>query len=67
MADNADRATDCQAVFLREALAKRPQPAQGQSLSHCEECGQPIPTARRVAVPGCRLCVSCQQEADDER
>lgn len=35
--------------------------APGPGLSHCEECGNTIPAARRGAVPGVRLCVSCQQ------
>lgn len=37
---------------------------QGESLSECAECGDPIPEARRKAVPGVRLCLGCQQEAD---
>ena len=37
---------------------------QGESLSHCEECGKAIPDARREAVPGVRLCVACQSELD---
>ncbi|GAB3343338.1 DksA/TraR family C4-type zinc finger protein [Chromohalobacter beijerinckii] len=36
----------------------------GESLRHCEECGAPIPEARRDAVPGVRLCVDCQSERD---
>ncbi len=32
--------------------------------SHCEACDAPIPEARRAAVPGVRLCVSCQEAAD---
>lgn len=36
----------------------------GESLTHCEECGDPIPQARREAVPGVRLCVACQSEVD---
>ena len=36
----------------------------GPSLTHCEECGEPIPLARQKAVPGVRLCVSCQEAAD---
>jgi phage/conjugal plasmid C-4 type zinc finger TraR family protein len=38
----------------------------GESLSHCEECDNAIPEARRQAVAGVRLCVSCQQ-ANDEK
>ena len=39
----------------------------GESLTHCEECGDPIPEARRSAVPGVRLCIRCQSEFDDEQ
>lgn len=39
----------------------------GESLSHCEECGQAIPEARRQAVPGVRLCVTCQSALDREQ
>ncbi len=36
----------------------------GKSLKHCEVCGAEIPPARRKAVPGVRLCLACQSEAD---
>lgn len=39
---------------------------QGISAEYCEECGEPIPQARRDALPGVRYCISCQQ-AHDER
>ncbi|EMA1801305.1 TraR/DksA family transcriptional regulator [Cronobacter turicensis] len=34
------------------------------SLFVCESCGGPIPEARRIAVPGVELCVTCQQIAE---
>ncbi len=37
---------------------------RGDSLRRCEECDAPIPEARRRAVPGVRLCVRCQEAAD---
>jgi len=37
---------------------------RGPGLSHCEACGEPIPEARRAAVPGVRLCVACQSAQD---
>lgn len=40
---------------------------RGESLRFCEECGEEIPAARREAVPGVRLCLVCQQEADKEQ
>lgn len=39
---------------------------RGESLSHCEECGKEIPEARRAAVPGVRLCIQCQADADKQ-
>lgn len=39
----------------------------GESLTECEECGEAIPHARREALPGVRLCVACQKEADKTR
>ncbi len=38
----------------------------GESLKYCAECGQEIPQARREAVRGVRLCITCQDEADRE-
>ena len=40
---------------------------KGPSLSHCEDCDAPIPLARREAVPGVRLCITCQQTHDREQ
>ncbi|HTY93375.1 MAG TPA: DksA/TraR family C4-type zinc finger protein [Steroidobacteraceae bacterium] len=37
---------------------------RGPALTHCEKCGEAIPEARRLAVPGVRLCLACQQAAD---
>ena len=39
----------------------------GESLLECEECGEAIPPARREALPGVRLCISCQEEHDKEQ
>ena len=36
----------------------------GESLTHCEECGEAIPEARRKAIPGVRYCVKCQSELE---
>lgn len=35
-----------------------------QSASHCHECDEAIPRARRMAIVGVRLCVSCQDLQD---
>jgi phage/conjugal plasmid C-4 type zinc finger TraR family protein len=46
---------------VKRARSRMPQ---GESRRACEECGEPIPEARRRAVPGVRLCVACQAERD---
>ncbi|KAB8313146.1 DksA/TraR family C4-type zinc finger protein [Erwinia endophytica] len=37
---------------------------QGHSAEYCEHCGEPIPEARRLALPGVKYCVQCQQVRD---
>lgn len=44
----------------------RGQLPKGESLASCEDCDSPIPEARRIAVPGVRLCVACQTKHDDD-
>ncbi len=36
----------------------------GESLAFCAECEEPIPEARRVALPGVKLCIDCVRERD---
>jgi phage/conjugal plasmid C-4 type zinc finger TraR family protein len=48
---------------IKRARSKAPR---GPSLTHCEECGSKIPEARRNAVAGVRLCVTCQSAHDKE-
>ncbi|HEV8694154.1 MAG TPA: DksA/TraR family C4-type zinc finger protein [Lysobacter sp.] len=53
---------------IKDAIKRaRSQLPQGPGLTHCEECNVEIPEARRKAVPGVRLCVSCQEARDQEQ
>ncbi|HWJ04866.1 MAG TPA: DksA/TraR family C4-type zinc finger protein [Steroidobacteraceae bacterium] len=53
---------------IEDAIKRaRAQLPAGPSLEHCEECGEPIPKARRQAVPGVRLCLACQSERDKDQ
>ena len=46
---------------VRQRLAKqRSQP----SFSHCDACGEDIPEARRLAVPGVTMCIYCQSKSE---
>ncbi|MGX9740766.1 DksA/TraR family C4-type zinc finger protein [Pseudocitrobacter corydidari] len=50
---------------IEDAVARaRSGLPRGESAKFCEECGEPIPEARRLAIPGVQLCVNCQQEKD---
>ncbi|MCG6116597.1 MAG: DksA/TraR family C4-type zinc finger protein [Aquimonas sp.] len=50
---------------VKDAIAKaRARLPLGPGRTHCEECEAEIPAARRRALPGVRLCVGCQAEAD---
>ena len=46
--------------------AARARLAKGESLKACEDCGEPIPEARREAIPGVRKCIACQELADGQ-
>ena len=48
------------------SLARARLPA-GKSARFCDECGEPIPPARRKALPGVRTCVACQSDRDTRR
>lgn len=67
MADLADIAQShietVAAAAVKNASAKV---YTGKSSLYCCECGEPIPEARREAVPGCSLCVYCQQKEEHE-
>jgi phage/conjugal plasmid C-4 type zinc finger TraR family protein len=46
---------------VQQKLAEqRKQP----SAEFCEECGEDIPQARRELVPGCQMCVHCQERSE---
>ncbi len=52
---------------IEDAVARaRGEIPHGESLYECEECGDPIPEARRKAIPGVRLCIACQQDKDSK-
>lgn len=61
MVDEIDRASE-QEEYLREvALQKHVATNNWPSADWCEDCGQPIPKARRDLVKGCVTCVDCQE------
>lgn len=59
--DQIDASVEDAIKLARSRLPK------GKSLTHCEECENAIPDARRKAIPGVRLCVGCQSEYDKKQ
>ncbi len=50
---------------VRDAIASaRARMPAGDGRAECEDCGEPIPEARRRALPGARTCVGCQSLRD---
>ena len=56
-----DQIDDTVSDAVKAARARLPA---GESETHCEECGEPIPERRRQALPGVRTCVACQSGRD---
>ena len=48
-------------------LAARAAMPAGEGSDECVLCGDDIPEARRLALPGVRTCVACQAERDKAR
>jgi phage/conjugal plasmid C-4 type zinc finger TraR family protein len=47
-----------------EVMRARARLPTGQGQTHCVECGEEIPEARRRALPAARTCVTCQSARD---
>lgn len=61
MADIADIAAERMQRELEATLAAISGPGDSAVSAHwCDECDNEIPQARRLAAPGCRLCIHCQ-------
>lgn len=65
MSDDVDRAQELETALRADALAAhaRKSFAAGESAKWCTGpgCGERIPDARRLAVPGVQFCVECQE------
>lgn len=63
MADPVDQAQERERIANEEALARVAlSTPSGPSRTHCVDCGDAIPAARRCAVPGCMRCVYCAND-----
>lgn len=68
--DDVDRASEREAELLADALSDQELRAGlkgktvADSAASCSDCGQDIPQERRIAVPGCQLCVACKKRLE---
>lgn len=62
--DDCDLAQKFYDQFLARSLsaALRDRSGERVSLTHCIDCGEPIPEMRREKAPGCTRCTGCQAE-----
>lgn len=71
MGDVMDRAQEREREWLHDQLAHQAVRAARQrsavQVLDCEDCGEPIPAARRQALPGVRRCVGCQTALEREQ
>ena len=64
MADFADDASAVEELQRSAALSAHRINRDAVSATHCIDCGEDIPDLRRVKVPGCQRCASCQQDSE---
>lgn len=65
MTDAFDRAQELEELHRAESLrAALAQPERIGTSPFCVECGEEIPEARRLALPGVSLCLGCQTEQE---
>ncbi|MBB1200555.1 TraR/DksA family transcriptional regulator [Enterobacteriaceae bacterium 89] len=67
MGDAMDRAQLYELEERERHIRKARQENIGPSRFTCEECDAPIPEARRAALAGVALCVSCQQRLEQKQ
>lgn len=64
MADIIDNASTLEDLQRDAALSMHRLNHSAVSATHCEECGELLIPERRDAFPGCKKCVSCQEDEE---
>lgn len=62
--DAIDAANELAQARIDQTVANMRLDRNAVSATHCDECGDEIEEARRRAAPGCRMCASCQADAE---
>lgn len=63
-AEIIDQASELEEMLREQAIAAHRIDRNAVSATHCAECDEEIPELRRVNVPGCQRCASCQQDEE---
>ncbi|MFB0542997.1 TraR/DksA family transcriptional regulator [Citrobacter portucalensis] len=63
-AELIDQASALEEMMRDHAIQAHRLNHSAVSAMHCEDCGEDIPELRRVKVPGCQRCASCQQDSE---
>ena len=64
MADSMDTAQQREQVERERLINNARSRVAAPSRFTCEECDAPIPEARRIAILGVELCVTCKEVAE---
>ena len=59
--DIIDNASELEELHRNAALSRTRMQTNSASATHCRECEEALPEARRIAIPGCQLCASCKE------
>ena len=62
--DTIDAASELTQQRIEMAVAAHRLNHSAVSATHCEECDEELPEARRKAYPGCTMCVECLAERE---
>lgn len=64
MADLIDEASAIEELQRNTAIQNMRRNKETVSSILCCKCGEPIEEQRRLAVPGCQTCISCQEDLE---
>ncbi|MEY6762943.1 TraR/DksA C4-type zinc finger protein [Kluyvera ascorbata] len=62
--DIIDSASEVEELQRNAALAAHRINRLSVSAIRCKCCDEELPEARRIAYPGCTMCVDCQADAE---
>ncbi|MFH2476666.1 TraR/DksA family transcriptional regulator [Citrobacter freundii] len=64
MTEIIDQASALEEMMREQAIQAHRINRDAVSATHCVECDEELPEARRKAYPGCTMCVECQGEQE---